>query len=322
VDPDAARPTSGRRGAVRLAGLLVAAAAIAFCAKAVAGQWPQVRHSLGNARPGSLIVALVCSALSMVGLGALWWRCLRLFGRPVRLPDALAWYFGGELGKYLPGGVWSVLGRAELARRDGGISRGTSYGTTLVSYGAMCAGSAFACGLLAAPTAADGRGLGWAWALLALIPLAVLLVHPVVLGRLLGLARRLSRGRITLAPPPWPAMLRLIAWSVPAWLLLGAAAAAVADALGHDHDAARVAFAAIAAWIIGFVVVPVPAGAGLRELVFVFTCGLPAAPAATLAAIARLMLVLVDGFAGLAGLLAVRRSVAPPVRSEVADGRG
>jgi uncharacterized membrane protein YbhN (UPF0104 family) len=186
----------------------------------------------------------------------------------------------------------------------------------------MCAGSAVACGLLAAPTAADGRGLGWAWALLALIPLAVLLVHPAVLRRLLGLARRLSRGRVSLAPPPWPAMLRLIAWSVPAWLLLGAAAVAVAHALGYDHDPARVAFAAIAAWIIGFVVVPVPAGAGLRELVFVLTCGLPAAQAATVAAIARLMLVLVDGFGGLSGLLAVRRSVAPPARSEVADGRG
>jgi uncharacterized membrane protein YbhN (UPF0104 family) len=307
---------------VRLAGLLVAAAAIAFCAKAIADQWPQVRHSLSNARPGSLVLTLVCSALSMAGLGALWWRSLRLFGRRVRLPDALAWYFGGELGKYLPGGVWSVLGRAELAQRGGGISRGTSYGTTLVSYGAMCAGSAVACGLLAAPTASDGRGLGWAWALLVLIPLAVLLVHPVPLGRLLRLARRLSRGRIALAPAPWPAMLRLIAWSVPAWLLLGAAAAAVANALGSDHDPARVAFAAIAAWIIGFVVVPIPAGAGLRELVFVLTCGLPAAPAATVAAIARLMLVLVDGLGGLSGLLAVRRSVAAPARSEVADGRG
>lgn len=322
MDPVAPRLVPRRRRLVRLAGLLVAAAAIAFCVKAIVDQWPQVRQSLGSARPGPLVLAFGCSALSMAGLGLLWWRCLRLFGRRLRLTDTLAWYFGGELGKYLPGGVWSVLGRAELAQRNGGISRGTSYGTTLISYGAMCAGAAFACGLLAVPAAGDGRGLGWAWALLALIPLAALLVHPAVLGRLLALARRLSGGRIALAPAPWPAMLRLIAWSVPAWLVLGAAAAAIANALGHDQGLARVAFAAIAAWIIGFLVLPVPAGAGLRELVFVLSCGLPAAAAATVAAIARLMLVFVDGLGGLAGLLAVRRSVAPTARTEVADGRG
>jgi uncharacterized membrane protein YbhN (UPF0104 family) len=300
---------SGRNRALRFAGLLVAAVAIALCVKAVADEWPRVRHAVAHAEPGWLLAGLGCSSASMVGLGLLWWRCLRLFGSPTRPVPAVAWYFGGELGKYLPGGVWSVLGRGELAQRGGRISRGASYATTLISYGAMCVGAAVVCGVLAPVVSSDGRGLGWGWALLALVPLGVAVVHPAVFGRVLAAVARISHGRVVLSAPSWSAMLRLIAWSIPTWVLIGAASVAVTEALGYDQQPARVAFAAVAAWIIGFLVVPVPAGAGLRELLFVLICGLDAAPATAVAAISRVLLVLVDGVGGVLGLVYARRTV-------------
>ena len=294
---------------LRTAGIVVAVLAVALCVKTIAGQWPSIRTAIAQANPGWLIAALACSAVSMAGLGLLWWRCLHLFGSPAKPGAAVGWYFGGELGKYLPGGVWTVLGRGELAQRGGMISRSTGYATTLISYGAMCIGAAGVSGVLVAVVSADDGGLDWTWVMVLLVPLGVAAVHPAVFGRILVLGRRATHGRLDLAPPTWSSMLRLIAWSIPTWVLLGSAAVLVTEALGYHQQPARVAFAAITAWIIGFLAVPVPAGAGLRELVFVAVCGLPAAPAVAVAAIARALFLVVDGTGGVLGPWYTQRAI-------------
>lgn len=323
-DPTPPERSSRRRrslsGIVRIAGLLIAILAVALCVRTIAGQWPSIRTAVTHANPGWLVAALACSAASMTGLGLLWWRCLHLFGSPVRPTAAVAWYFGGELGKYLPGGVWTVLGRGELAQRGGGVSRSTGYATTLISYGTMCIGAASVCGVLAPFLSADGGGLGWPWVMVLLVPLGVAAVHPAMFGRLLTLGRRATRGRLDLAPPNWSSMLRLISWSIPTWVLLGTAAVFVTEALGYHQHPARVAFAAIAAWIIGFLAVPVPAGAGLRELVFVAVCGLPAAPAVAVAAIARVLFLVVDGVGAILGLWYTQRTIPRSGASPAAQG--
>jgi len=306
--PDAFEaPARSRVGwLIRAAGLVIALVAVALCVKALVDQWAEVRTAIGNARVGWILVGVACAGASMAGLGLLWWRCLHVFGARPQRRKALAWYFGGELGKYVPGGIWPVLGRGELALRAG-VRRTTGYLTTLISYGSMTVGAAMACGILAPFIAADGNGLGWGWLLLAFVPLGAAVVHPAVMDRLFRLAHKVTRGRAELQAQPWLTMLELIIWSIPSWLLVGATSAAVTEALGYDQNPARVAFAAIAAWIIGFLAVPVPAGAGLRELVFLALSGLEHGPAVAVATIARLLFVAVDGGGGVLGLWYARR---------------
>lgn len=305
----------GRRVTViRVIGVTVAGLAIALCVRTLVDSWPDVRETLADARPGWLLLALLASAAAMAALGLAWWRCLRAFGVEVPLLTAMGWYFGGELGKYLPGGVWAAVGRGELAVRSRRIDRSTAYGTVLLSYAAMCIAAAAVCGLLGPVIAITGHGRpAWAWLAMLLLP-AVALTHPRVLGAAPALAGRLSNGRITLVVPAWPTTARLVAWSVPAWVLLGGAAAAVTEALGLAQSPVRVALAAVAAWMIGFLVVPVPAGAGVRELVFVGLCGLSAAPAVAVAVLARALLIVVDASGGVAGLgYSARHALRGPV---------
>jgi glycosyltransferase 2 family protein len=307
-EPDVSAPPAGtppRRVSarvVRLAGILVALLALSLCGLALADQWRSVKLAIEHADYRLLLVAFVAAALGMSGLGVLWWQCLRVFGERAALPNSIAWYFAGELGKYLPGGIWPVLGRGELAHRRGGISRSTGYATTLICYAAMVAAAAVTCGFAAPVLAIDNHVPGWEWLIVGLIPLAVLGAHPAVFGRLLGAARRVTKGRVDLETPSWSKMLALIAIAIPTWVLVGVSSIFVARALGFDHNPVRIAFAAVAAWIIGFLAVPVPAGVGLRELIFVALCGLPAGPAAAVAAGARLILVCVDGVGGAIGL--------------------
>ncbi|MDQ1745620.1 MAG: glycosyltransferase 2 family protein [Pseudonocardiales bacterium] len=304
----AARPGRSRLATLlKAAGLAIAVLAVALCVLTLAREWSGIRDALGDARPGWLLLGLLAAAGAMTGLGLLWWRCLQVFGAESRRRDAVAWYFGGELGKYVPGGVWPVLGRGELASRAG-ISRSTGYVTTLISYASMCVAAAVVCGVLAPFVALDGDGLSWGWLMLALIPLGVGALHPAVLGRLLALGARLTRGRVRIEPRPWRTMLGLTAWSIATWLLVGAASVCVTEALGYSQQPARVAFAAVAAWIIGFLAIPVPAGAGLRELVFLAISGLDNGPAVAVAAIARLLFIAVDAGGGVLGLWAARRA--------------
>lgn len=291
---------------IRVFGIAVALLAVYLLVRTLIDQWPSISASLSDVNVLLLVLAFVLSAGGMWFLALLWQQCLRVFGDRRPPATVTAWYFAGELGKYLPGGIWPVVGRGELARR-GGVSRSVAYASTLVSMGVMCIGGALTCGLVAPVVAVEAGHVGIEMLLLLLVPLGISVVHPVVFGRLLALVRRATKGRIDLLAPSWRKMLGLVLVAVPAWVLIGTASVVLASALDLPQQPARVLFAAVAAWIVGFLAVPVPAGAGIRELIFVAVCGLGSGPAVAVAALARVILILVDGLAGIAGLLSLRR---------------
>jgi uncharacterized membrane protein YbhN (UPF0104 family) len=65
-------------------------------------------------------------------------------------------------------------------------------------------------------------------------------------------------------------------------------------------------FATILSWVVGFLAVPVPSGAGIRETVLFAASGLPQSTAITTAVGARILFVVVDVVGALACLPFVR----------------
>ncbi len=295
-------------------GIGIAVLAVFLLVRTLIRQWPSISLSLAHANVVLLIVAFLLAAVGMEFLALLWRQCLSVFGDSHPVPRVSAWYFAGELGKYVPGGIWPVVGRGELARR-GGVPRSVAYTSTLLSLGVMCVGGAVTCGVLAPVVASEGGRVGPVWLLLAVAPLGIAVVHPAIFRRLLGLAYRVTRGRIDLPAPPWRQMIVLILVSVPAWVSIGLASVVTSSALHLDQQPARVLFAAVAAWVVGFLAILVPAGAGVRELVFVALCGLASGPAVAVAALTRVMLILVDGLGGVGGLIVLRRDNVPATES-------
>jgi glycosyltransferase 2 family protein len=313
------RPVGRQPPWLHVLGITVAVVAVAFCAREIAASWPSVRTSLRDAAVGWLAPAMTCAAVSMIVLALQWWSWLLALDIEAGPLDASTWYLGGELGKYLPGSVWTVLGRAELARR-GGVARSVSYASTLLAYGTMCLSAGVMCGLAGAAMALRG-GPAWGWAFLPLLVLAPAAVHPAVMRHVMAFGRRVTRGRFDAPTPSWPVMLRLVAWCLPAWLLLGLGSLSFTEMLNLNATPSRVVLAAVAAWTVGFLAFPVPAGAGVREVVFVAMCGLPAGPGAAVALLSRTSLLLVDAVLGTIGLvLATRRPLPPsPVTTTAAN---
>lgn len=289
-------------------GVVIGVLGAVFVARAIVREGDEVRNALANAEPVWLLAASVLGLAGMTGIGLPWRHAMRLVGGHMNRFQTLTWYFIGQLGKYVPGGLWPVVGRAELARR-GGVGRPAAYGSVALSLGATYLAAVMVVGVFWPFDLVGGRrGAGAAAWILGLLPLGLALLHPAVAGRLLALVERLTRRRLAVVVPAWGDAVRLVGRHVPSWLAIGTATWCVARAFGAAPSWTNVVFAAVLSWVIGFVVVPVPGGLGVREAAFVAAAtSLPDGVGATTAVTARMIFMLVDAFGAAGATLATRR---------------
>lgn len=287
---------SGRRRLLArlstLLGAVIVVVAFGFIVREVAADWDEVREALSEASIGWIAAGLVLAVLGMASIGWTWPDVFALLGVSVPRLRATGWYFVGELGKYLPGGVWPVLGRGEMARR-GGIPRSPAYASVALSLVLLYL-AAMVVAVVLLPFALGDEGVGpWA-AVLLLLPLGLLALHPVVLRPVVALARRATGRELLITIPRWRHSVGVVLRYVPTWVFIGASTTAVAKGIAPDASIPQLMFATVLSWIAGFVVIFAPGGAGVREAVFTATCGLPYELGATVALISRIQFVLVD----------------------------
>jgi uncharacterized membrane protein YbhN (UPF0104 family) len=303
---ESAGPRSRRKAlASSLVGAALGGAAMFLVVRTLVSEWEEAEKAISDASWGWLAAAVVLAAAGMASIGVVWGQVLHRFGVSVATGRVVAWYFVGELGKYLPGGVWPVLGRGELARRAG-VPRTRAYASVALSLGMLYLAAMFVATAFA-PFAITGGGFSpWMLCLLAL-PLGVVALHHDVIGWTVDLIGRVTRRKVTVEVPRWRESLTLVAMYAPTWLFIGGATWAVARAITPDASAPRVVFAAVLSWVVGFLAVPVPAGAGVREAVLLAASGLDGGVAAATAIIARVIFVAVDAAGGLLGFPAAGR---------------
>ena len=294
--PGPARPPARRRRALALpvvAGAGVGLVCIAFVVGRLTQQWGEVRDEVADAQWGWIAVALVCAAAGMTWIAACWHRVLALLGTPPERGRTVAWYFSGEIGKYVPGGLWPVLGRGELARR-GGVPRRHAYPSVGLSLAALYLAALALAAVLVPLDLAHQSESPSVLLILLLLPAGLLALHPRVLGWARDLLVRFTGKGEGLVIPPWRGTIGLVVAYIPAWLFIWAATWCTARALLPDPQVLRIGIATTLSWTAGFAAVPVPAGAGVREAVFIATSGLPAGIGATIAIGSRLTFLIAD----------------------------
>ncbi|MSO86024.1 MAG: flippase-like domain-containing protein [Acidimicrobiia bacterium] len=297
--------TPARRASTIL-GVVLALVAGGFVAHTVVRDRRQLGDTLSGASPGWMAVAVVLAVVGMTAIAIPWRYAIRSVGEDLPLSQVIARYYVGEIGKYVPGGVWSILGRAELATRWG-IPRPAAYGSVLLSLITLYL-AAMTMVVMALP-ALWGSEDAAALVVVALLPVGLGALHPAVLQRTQALVERVIRHPVDFVIPAWGRSVSLVFRYVPAWVAIGGATWAVARALDPQAPLLQVAAAAVLSWVVGFVLVPVPGGLGVREAVFVAAAGsLDPGVAAAVALAARLVFVLVDAVGAVIGSLALRRS--------------
>jgi uncharacterized membrane protein YbhN (UPF0104 family) len=287
-------------GASTAIGALLATVAVVFVTRALVREWDEVSDSLVDASPGWIAAGALIAIGGMTAIAVPWRRALRMLGGDLPWGQVVARYYLGEIGKYVPGGVWPVLGRGELARRAG-VGRSTAYSSVALSLITLYLAAMFLA-LLGVPAMVADRDSsgGYVW-VLVLLPLGLVGLHHAVLERVRALAEKVLGRPVTTTIPRWRDTLALVVAYVPSWLLIGTATWAMAHALGQDASWMDVAPAAVLSWIVGFILVPVPGGVGVREAAFVAASGgsLDAGVAAAVAILARAVFVAVDAVGAL-----------------------
>ena len=305
--------TPAQRSLAGIVGLAIGVAGLAFVGIRIARDWDQIVETMRSANPAWLVAAVVAGLVSMTLIAVNWLSLIARRGHATSLSTGLSWFFVGQLGKYVPGGIWPVVGQAELASRAGPDRRSTylatasSMITTLLGAVAVAAVSGLVSPYDRWITAAlIGLGLTVGFASLALPPVRN------ALGR--------SASAIARRPVDLPDARVVAVYTVrhvPVWVMYGAMNICVFVALGGSIDtglAVDLVFASALSWIVGFVVIGVPGGIGVRESVFVglMTGPIGATLALSVAVTSRLVTVVVDltGAIAAATLSRVTRSSA------------
>lgn len=257
----------------------------AFIIRRVEDQWDDVRELLEGARPAWVVVALLLAIVSVSGFGLRWARCLEMMGVSPRRWSVLRWFSTGQLGKYVPGGIWHVVGQGELARRAG-VARSVAYASVLLATIGLYGTAAVVVVLLTILTGGEGPS---AWFLVGALVIAILAFEPRFLARVF---RRTPEVRV----PDRPATLRFAAGNSWVWLLVATATVAVAKSISPDVSVRIVATAAVGSWLVGFLTLPAPGGLGVREAAFVVLAeaSLGSVTAAAVALLARMVFVVAD----------------------------
>lgn len=240
-------------------------AAVLAAVVAVVLEREAVGRALAEASWSFVALALVLSLLN-VFLATLSWRSVSAgLGAPLGVRDASVVYLVGQVGKYLPGGVWNLVASAELGS-DRGIERRRTVGTLLVAV-LISAAMGGLLVLLTLPGATGTPMERWGW-VGWLSPLVVLVVLPAVLNRVLVTLLRVTRQAPVVDRIGGRAVVASAFWALGSWAAIGLQVYVLAVAVGAEPGVPllRLSVGGYAlAWVVGFVLVFLPAGVGARE---------------------------------------------------------
>ncbi|WP_051596914.1 lysylphosphatidylglycerol synthase transmembrane domain-containing protein [Curtobacterium sp. UNCCL17] len=302
-------PTTGRRARVLTVVKWVAAVvALAFLVWSIARQWDAISRDFVRLDAGTIVLGVAATIVALVANMLSWRAMMSASGFRVPLAAASSIFFVGQLGKYIPGGVWSIAAQAELGRAHGLQRTGSAVAALASMLVSMV--TAAVVGIVAV-LLASSTGFATFWWLIPLIVVGLVCLTPPVLGRLIAVAFRILRRPAQDTTLTWTGTVMSLVWSLVMWLAYGVQATLVLRVFGADSPTLfPVAVGAYAvAWLVGFVVVIAPAGIGPREGILVLLLGSVAGGSAplALAVISRVFMTIGDVvLAGVGALLAAR----------------
>jgi hypothetical protein len=261
------RPPRSRR--VRLALQIGLAVVIfGFLVLTVINQWSEIQSEGVHFHVGWLAPALVILPCFYV-LSALGWDLiLRFLGYRIGFGRAQVAWGQPLLARYVPGSVLYVLGRVLLSERAGVPRRITV--ASIVYEQAISATSAIIVAAYFVINHPDLQGEPFRWAVLVLIPAAIVLLHPRVFGpladKLLGaFGREPLPGVISLR-----GVISLIAFYSLNWVVVALGIYCVARSVTHIpfDDILLLGSAQAIGYVAALVTLVAPAGLGVRDAAF------------------------------------------------------
>jgi uncharacterized membrane protein YbhN (UPF0104 family) len=262
---------------------------LAFCSYGLAVEWPQLHPAIGRLHWYSIAGALGAS-LASAGCSMLCWRRLLAdLGSKLPVKVAARVTFMAQMGKYLPGAIWSVAAQVELGR-DHDVPRRRGVAALVI----WIAGT-IAVGLLVAavslPLASPVVARKYLLLFVAAIPVIAICMAPPILHRLLNFGLKIIRQEPLERRVSWRGLGSALAWALLGWLLLGVQIWLLVSDLANDG--VRSLLIALGATTLAFalalLLIVFPNGIGAREVILATALApvLPHGAALAVALVAR-----------------------------------
>ena len=287
--------------------IVVATAVVVALVWGIARNWAEISQDLQRVSIGALLLSFVPAALG-TWLTMLGWRVvLADLGSPLHLAPAGGVFFVGQLGKYLPGSVWTVLVQADMAshlhvpRRRTGVAGLVTIGLSVLT--------GLLVGLPALPLLLQQSSATSVWFLLA-VPLLAVLAWPALLNRIVALGLRILRREPLEESLSARAVLTTVGLYALAWILFGVHILVLALAVGGGPGVTLASLTGYAlAGSLGMLTVILPAGLGARDgiLALVLASAMPLSAGTAVAIVSRFVVTVVDVVAAAAGWAYARR---------------
>lgn len=240
---------------------------IVFCAYGLHAEWPQVTAGLARLHWYSVVLSLAAAISGTTAMMLAWRAVLASFGSPLPVIPAAKISFVAQLGKYLPGAVWSFAAQVELGH-DLGVPRRRSVASFAVSL-AVTLGVGLGVAAIALPLASPQLARQYWW-VLAGVPLIVVCLCPPVLGRVINRLFTLTRRQPLERQLTWSGLGRAAAWTVAGWLLLGGQVWFVLSSMtGHRGGLLLATGGYALAFCVGLLLIIFPSGIGARDLILI-----------------------------------------------------
>ena len=273
---------------------------------AIARNWSEFRslHVALSPKPAWIVLSVVVVFLTYAIQVESWRRLLAGWAQRLPYSRAARIWFVVNLGRYIPGKVWSVTGLVVLAQRAG--VEPWAAGASAFALQAVGVGTAVALVAAATPGAASPLRLGGA-ALVALLTIGVL-----TWDRAARRIARLAGATAQFQPLPLAAVAESAGLSLLSWMTYGVAFWLLALGLGLPGTLPVATAAGVFAlgYILGLLALFAPGGVGVREVVIIglLTPALGAGGAVALSVASRILLTLTEVAAPLAVLLVTGRT--------------
>jgi hypothetical protein len=276
--------------------------ALAAGVLALVSQRAQVAAAVQLIGPAPVVGACLLALAGVVCTAECWAAWLRGLGHTLPRRTAHAVFYATQVGKYLPGTVWPLVAQASASARYGLPAAAMPLASALFLFTHVTTGLVVG-GLLLG--SADTPVPGWALGAGAVLGV-VCLLPPVTRLALTRLGRAGPGG---VATPGWGTTAVAGTWMAASWACYGVSTALLLAPVSAAGDTLRLATGGYAlAWVIGFLVVVAPAGAGAREgvLVLVLSAAAGAGTVLSVALLSRVAVTVADLLLALVSLPLLR----------------
>ena len=303
-----------RRKAFILGQWILAAAIVWYAIRALQGQWRNAAARLGSLDPQWTVIGLSAAIVlfTYILLIDAWRRVVIASGDQLSFGTAARIWFVSNLGKYVPGKVWSIAAMTMMARQNS-VSPVVAAGSSVLMQVVSIA-TGIGVVLVTGAQALDQPRV----AVLAAVILALLLLAtPRMMPSAIGYAARLAGREIVVPPLAASTVLLAALRSAISWIAYGLAFKLFVRGLLGTAAGATTSYIAVyaASYIIGFLALFAPGGAVVRESAMVtgmLRLGLAGqVDAVAIAVASRLWLTVLELLPGFGYLATSRRSSLP-----------